>query len=424
MPGVEKTYNRIITYLKGMLSDRQRHELEKDMMRDVFEEEAFEGLSQLSAGELEKDMEVLKNRLENRIAPVRSRNLKVYLRFAAGIILFIGVGSILYFILRTPSSVLLTQEVPGKPAVSNTPVMSSSPVLADTFHKDMKKENKVMGTGPENPAVLAENRSGTKKAMTAANLSPKSTAQGGIFTATVVDSEGKALQGIHVAEKGTNISTTTDKNGRFSLPLTDTGSILSLHYKGFKPAEFHAGENPGEKIAMQDDLLAMDEVVVVGFENKKMENIPAEVQNVRTDDRAKTVPGVEQTMQGRAAGVQVTQKTDREADELSLRDDAELYNLIRPIPPGGTLKDFKKWVTEGLDQTVFKPYPGKQKILISFTVDTNGTLSDIRIRETVPASIAGEFKKVISRSPRWKPALRDNIPVEAQVSIRFMITVE
>jgi hypothetical protein len=424
MPGVEQTYNHIVAYLKGLLSDRQRHELEKDLMRDAFEEEAFEGLSQLSAGELEKDIEVLKNRLENRIAPVRSRNLKVYLRLAAGIILFVGVGSILYFIFRTPSSGLLTQDVPGKPAVSNTPVSSSAPVLADTFHKDLKPEKKVTGTGPENPPILAENRTGTKKAMAAANLSSKSTAQGGIFTATVIDSEGKALQGINVVEKGTNMSTTTDKNGRFSLPLTDTGSILSLHYKGFKPEEFHAGENPGEKITMQDDLLAMDEVVVVGFENKKKENIPAEVSNVRTDDRANTVPVVEQTMQGRVAGVRVTQKADQEADELSLKDEAELYNLIRPIPPGGTLKDFKKWVTDQLDQTVFKPYPGKQKILVSFTILANGTISDIRIRDTVPASIAGEFRKVIARSPRWNPALRDNIPVEAQVSIRFIITVE
>ena len=48
----EKTYDRILAYLKGLLSDRQRHDLEKDMMHDVFEEEAFEGLSQLSAAEL------------------------------------------------------------------------------------------------------------------------------------------------------------------------------------------------------------------------------------------------------------------------------------------------------------------------------------------------------------------------------------
>ena len=43
----ENKYDRILAYLKGLLSHRQRHDLEKEMMQDVFEEEAFEGLMEL-----------------------------------------------------------------------------------------------------------------------------------------------------------------------------------------------------------------------------------------------------------------------------------------------------------------------------------------------------------------------------------------
>jgi hypothetical protein len=96
MSRIEHTYNQIVRYLNGLLSNRERHDLEKEMMRDTFDEEAFEGLNQLSAGELEADIDVLMKRLDERIQPKKKRNLVTFYRMAAAIILLVGVGSILY----------------------------------------------------------------------------------------------------------------------------------------------------------------------------------------------------------------------------------------------------------------------------------------------------------------------------------------
>ena len=71
MSAIERTYEQIIAYLKGLLTNRQRHHLEKKMMQDAFEEEAFEGLSQMDAGELQADMDLLADRLKERIKPAK-----------------------------------------------------------------------------------------------------------------------------------------------------------------------------------------------------------------------------------------------------------------------------------------------------------------------------------------------------------------
>jgi len=73
---------------------------------------------------------------------------------------------------------------------------------------------------------------------------------------------------------------------------------------------------------------------------------------------------------------------------------------------------------------LFKAYPGKQRIVVNLTVQTDGKIGDILLKDTVPAAIAAEFKRVMAQSPPWKPSRKDNIPVEAQVEIRFVITVE
>src|SRR5512145_3260584 len=111
MSRIELTYKQIVRYLKNLLSDRERYDLEKEMMHDAFDEEAFEGLTGLSGQELESDMNVLLQRLDKRIAPVKKRNLTWYYRIAAAFVLLVGVGSLLFFIFRTPSPDLITQEI-------------------------------------------------------------------------------------------------------------------------------------------------------------------------------------------------------------------------------------------------------------------------------------------------------------------------
>jgi hypothetical protein len=433
MPEIESTYERILAYLKGLLSGRQRHDLEKEMMHDVFEEEAFEGLSQLSASELEADMDALTDRLKDRIAPAEKRSLKIYFRAAAGIILLLGLGTILYLVFRKPEASLITEKKNRQETVIRpAPEAKSEPLSNNEQSKDQISGTKDLASAAVKKAIPAEGKRMADALAVSEAYSSKSYTRsaspgspgkdsGEMFTGRVVDIDGQALANVHVSETGTDLTTLTDSNGKFSLPLVDSGLVIALHLAGFRSAELQVRDKTGD-IILQDDLSAMDELVVLNYGKKRSENDRSARSALRTDENLKSAPKPEQVLQEKAAGVQVSRKSENVTGEPVLNEPAEFNNLVKPLPPYGSLKEFKKWMTDRLDQKAFKSLSGKQRILVDFTVNKDGIISDILIGNKVPEAMATELKKVISQSPAWKPALRDNIPVESRVAIRFMIT--
>jgi len=418
----ENTYDRILAYLKGVLSHKQRHNLERDIMQDVFEEEAFEGLSQLSGSDLENDMELLQKRLNAHILSAKKNHSTLFFRLAAAVVLLIGTGTIIYFIFRTPDTDLLTEEhKTEKPAVHSVPPPNLVQTVSDNEKsKKPLQEKKIdikrqvvqeptenlseskqefmtqVAAAPEKKSVkeldvsaAAESASpGARMKIAVISQQPRK-----IYSGTVVDNTGEILPGVIVTEMGTNNATVTDGNGQFNLPLQDTNSRLVLNFIGYKPVELEAAERPRDEIVMDEDMVALNEVVVVGYGTQKSSSITGSVATVKVDEEA----GQSQTDQ---------------------------TVLTKPIPPGGSLKAYKKWVTDRLDYTAYKDYPGKHKITVEMTVHANGTISNIRVNQSAPDVIASDLKKNISQSSLWTAALKDDNPVDADVVIRFVVTVE
>jgi hypothetical protein len=214
-----------------------------------------------------------------------------------------------------------------------------------------------------------------------------------VYSGTVVDNSGEGLPGVTVMETGTSNGTFSDVNGNFSLPLHDTNSHLTLSFIGFRPVELEATGKPRDKIVMQEDMVALNEVVVVGYGTQKRNNITGSVSTVRVDDES----------------------MPRQSDQPV---------ITKPVPPGGSLKAFKKWVNDRLNYPAFKEFPGKHKINVEITVHANGTISNIRVNQNAPEVIAADLKRIISQSSRWTAGLKDNNPVDTDIVIRFVVTVE
>jgi len=427
----DKTYNRILAYLKGLLSDRQRHDLEKDMMRDVFEEEAFEGLGQLSGRDLEEDMELLQNRLDSRILPARKDRKILYFRLAAGIALLAGIGGILYFITRTPGIDLITEKqkiekTEVHPAPPSTSVQSESEnerkdkpllekkaaskrqiepvqteILTDSREEVMPEEvnmseqaskSERKAAAPQRNEVQEPVVSAATERATSPRLMKSATAAAtsrNVYSGTVVDNSGETIPGVVVTEIGTNNGTVTDENGYFNLSLRDTNSRLTLNFIGYKPVELEASGRTMDKIVMEENLVALDEVVVVGYGTQKKNHITGAVSTIQMNEETSQYPV-----------------------------------FTRPVPPGGSLRAFKKWVNDRLNYTKYTGYPGKHKIAVELTVYANGTISDIRVEQNAPEVIAEDLKNIISQSSLWTAGLKDDKPVETEVEIHFVITVE
>ena len=122
---------------------------------------------------------------------------------------------------------------------------------------------------------------------------------------TVVDSNGEPIIGANVVEKGTTNGTVTDISGNFSLNIDDTG-ILQISYIGFNTQDVAVNGKSSLMINLKEDTQKLDEVVVVGYGVQKKSNITGSVASIKTDDFNDLNMDVSHVIQGRVAGVNVS----------------------------------------------------------------------------------------------------------------------
>lgn len=123
------------------------------------------------------------------------------------------------------------------------------------------------------------------------------------ITGTVVDEQGESVIGANISIKGTTIGTITDLNGGFTLeaPLQST---LVITYIGYSTKEIIVTNQSDYKIAIAEDLLKLDEVVVVGYGTQKKESLTGSVSMVKGTELTKApAANVSNMLAGRMPGL-------------------------------------------------------------------------------------------------------------------------
>lgn len=125
---------------------------------------------------------------------------------------------------------------------------------------------------------------------------------------TVTDGNGTPLPGANIIEKGTTNGVTADFDGNFSLDLVDENATLVVSYIGFATKEVGVNGQSNITINLEESAAGLDEVVVVGYGTVKKSDLTGSVSSVSSEEitEVQTV-SVENALQGRAAGVDVTQ---------------------------------------------------------------------------------------------------------------------
>src|SRR5687767_3965367 len=82
-------------------------------------------------------------------------------------------------------------------------------------------------------------------------------------TVTSAD-DGTGLPGVSVLEKGTTNGTVTDSDGKFSISV-GTSSTLVFSFVGYSSQEVAVGGKTLIDISLETDITALSEVVVVGY---------------------------------------------------------------------------------------------------------------------------------------------------------------
>ena len=156
----------------------------------------------------------------------------------------------------------------------------------------------------------------TAQQVSAATESVASVQQTKQATGYVADSQGPLI-GATVMEKGTNNGTVTDFNGFFTLNVKP-GATLVVSYVGYESLEVKAGDNV--RVNLKEDGHVVNEVVVIGYGTQRREAVTGSVANIGGEKLNQVAAtNAAQALQGRVAGVLMTQTSSKPGEEMQIR---------------------------------------------------------------------------------------------------------
>ncbi len=132
-----------------------------------------------------------------------------------------------------------------------------------------------------------------------------SSAQNRTVTGIVEDSTGAPLQRVTVSTDKSKKTVLTDKNGSFSIPVTDADKMLTVSYVGMKPTINNITSQSSYNFTLVPDITGLADVVVVGYGTKKKEAITGSIATVTSKDIDRVHGGstVSSTLAGKLPGV-------------------------------------------------------------------------------------------------------------------------
>ena len=132
-------------------------------------------------------------------------------------------------------------------------------------------------------------------------------AQNVSVSGTVTDAGNEPLPGVNVQVKGTSIGTATDIDGKFTLQVPGSQSVLVFSYVGFLPQEIPVGNQRTLNVTLREDLQNLEEVIVIGYGTRAKKDLTGAISQINADDISKQFAlSPEFAMQGTMAGVMVS----------------------------------------------------------------------------------------------------------------------
>ena len=446
---------KYLKYFKNSLSNEEKNAFEKKVMQDLFDEEAYEGLSSISPNELKNDLKdldiIIKSKTLNK---KNKRNLPlIYMRYAAIFGLLIGIGTIIYFLFQTAEksnqiadtitkeqdSAILVEHKTKKtekyleekiiPEVTSHKAevnkytsteqklaatkkeiteISSLDEITETGYNKIEKpeivEIKTYSDDEEISTITVEKTIQDKAKGVAIEKSKKSISSEMMFSVTATNEiktsspdhsptvisgrvinefDNEPLPGVNVIIKGTTLGTVTDMNGNFSIEVPpDKNQVLSFNYIGYTPEEVEIFDNQEINVTLKEDILALDEVVVVGFGTAKKTDVTGSISRIEMDEK------------------------DNE------------YSFIPPSPVNG-MKSYKDYIKENIRYNELPSIEKNITVKVKFIVEVSGSLSNINVIKSQGEIFDNEAIRLIQEGQPWKPALENNKPIAKKVSLKI-----
>jgi len=132
--------------------------------------------------------------------------------------------------------------------------------------------------------------------------------------------DGSPLPGVSVVAKGTNKGTQTDAGGNYTITLPANTGTLVYSFVGVLTQEVAIGNRSEVNVSLSNDSRSLDEVIVTGYGAQSKRNLTGNIAKVGARDIENIpVPSVEQALQGKVAGVQITSLNGKVGQGLQIR---------------------------------------------------------------------------------------------------------
>jgi len=174
---------------------------------------------------------------------------------------------------------------------------------------------------------------------------------------TVADETGP-LPGVTVLIKGTSQGVTTDFDGNFSLSNIPLNAVIQFSFVGYITQEIEFEGQSKIDILLQEDMAALEEVVVVGYGTQRKEAVTGSVSSIGGEElRAVPSATISEALTGRLPGVELSQTSSQPGSTQqirirgvrSLNASNDPLIVLNGVPFAGSLNDINPNDIKSLD---------------------------------------------------------------------------
>jgi len=477
------SYREFKAYFSNTLQSKAKHDFEKEMMRDTFEEEAFDGLSKLNHEELENDISGLKAEILNKTKKSRIL-IPTWFKYAASVLILIGIGlSLLLFNNNFWQDSVLTEQISEEIGVADSLVLE--------IEKEMKQlagETSEVSDSIANENLIAESRKKEKQSEKVKTVTVEEKRFNEIVTdedsekeemvletevdedvsieivefeeeekndepeafAVIADKsdykeENKVSSNLEINEalseqaSGVRIEKKEDENRR--IVIRGAASIPSKKSK--QSSVIENGITIKGKILAAEDELSIPGVSITLKDNPNIGTIT----NIEGEFTI-TIPE-----NGEELKILIASFVGMESMEINLDGDSNLLVYMEPslmvmdevvataygvsnnvtenteskyksAQPSevGTLRKYKKQILENLDYSKLAEYSGKHKIKVVLRLSSYGIINDVEFKNSPNFVFDQEIERVMRNLGSWNPAEKNGEKTSA--SVRFTLKIE
>ncbi|RWY55819.1 SusC/RagA family TonB-linked outer membrane protein [Mucilaginibacter gilvus] len=145
---------------------------------------------------------------------------------------------------------------------------------------------------------------------------------GTVVRGTVADDKGITLPGVTVTVKDAKVNAITNIDGNYTITVPAGSRILVFSFIGMQQQEITIGSRTQIDVTLKSSTTSLTDVnvVAIGYGSQRRQDVNGAISSVKASDIANIPqPSIDQMLQGKAAGLTITQNSGAPGSSTSVR---------------------------------------------------------------------------------------------------------